>query len=575
MSTSTMPTSHCPSCGQYVGPHEACPYCGAHLTGRTSIRAVKIAATLLATVGLAVLWFAATHAEVPTIEIGQTGATMNMAYVRLEGHCTRAPSYDPESDYLSFWIEDDTGEIRVSAYRAETRQVIAEGRVPALGDLVEVAGTLRVREDFLSLTINVPEQLEITRAQPVERQIGTIVPEDQYLRVRVRGQVREVYKPYEGLMLITVRDETGSIPVAVSEDLVALSGISPTLSFSTSQPVEVVATVSLYGDTPQLVPASLADVVSLSQPVPVAVEKQMGELTAAEVGELVVVRGAVTGVDPFSSGVKLTLDDGTGALVVLLWQSVYDVPPDAAASALDVGAEVQVQGEISQYRGELELIPELAEDVRVLAVAPPPAETPIGALTASDVGRVVTLRGTLGPPVPFSSGVKFILDDGGGQITLLLWTNVAEDAPKELGAGTQVIVTGQVAEYRGELELVPRNGNEIEVTGTSATPPSTPAPPLEIEARAIGDVTAADVGTTLLLEGTLGEMEIFSAGVKFPLDDGTGTIILLLWQDVYDTIPDADRLVAGVGVEVTGEIEEYRGDLEIIPEADGVWVIGD
>ena len=152
MGTPTMATSHCPSCGQYVGPHEACPYCGAHLTGRTSIRAVKIGAILLATVGLALLWFAAIHAEVPTIEIGQTGATMNMAYVRLEGHYTRAPSYDPESDYLSFWIEDDTGEIRVSAYRAETRQIIAEGRVPALGDLVEVAGTLRVREDLLSLT---------------------------------------------------------------------------------------------------------------------------------------------------------------------------------------------------------------------------------------------------------------------------------------------------------------------------------------------------------------------------------------------------------------------------------------
>ncbi|RLC57939.1 MAG: hypothetical protein DRI80_14400, partial [Chloroflexota bacterium] len=239
--------SHCPSCGRYVGPYEACPYCGARLTGRTPIRVVKIAAIVLATVGLAVLWLAATRAEVPLIQIGQAGATMNMAYVRLEGHCTRAPTYDPESDYLSFWIEDDTGEIRISAYRAETRRIIEQGRVPALGDLVEVAGTLRVREDFLSLTINVPEQLKVTRAEPADRDIGTIVPEDQYLRVRVRGQVRDIYEPYHGLTLITVRDATGSIPVAVSEDLIALSGVTPTLT--TGQPVEVVATVSLYGDT--------------------------------------------------------------------------------------------------------------------------------------------------------------------------------------------------------------------------------------------------------------------------------------------------------------------------------------
>ncbi|HEY68766.1 MAG TPA: hypothetical protein G4N97_10920 [Thermoflexia bacterium] len=564
--------SHCPSCGRYVGPYEACPYCGARLTGRTPIRVVKIAAIVLATVGLAVLWLAATRAEVPLIQIGQAGATMNMAYVRLEGHCTRAPTYDPESDYLSFWIEDDTGEIRISAYRAETRRIIEQGRVPALGDLVEVAGTLRVREDFLSLTINVPEQLKVTRAEPADRDIGTIVPEDQYLRVRVRGQVRDIYEPYHGLTLITVRDATGSIPVAVSEDLIALSGVTPTLT--TGQPVEVVATVSLYGDTPQLVPASVADIVPLSEPVHIAVEKQIGELTTADAGQLVVVRGTVTEVDPFSSGVKYTLDDTTGSIIVLLWQSVYDALPDP--TALDVGAEVQVQGEVSQYRGELELVPELAEDVQILAAAAPPAETTIGALTTADVGRMVTLRGTLGQPEPFSAGVKFLLDDGTGQIILLLWSNVAESAPDGLGAGAQVVVTGEVSEYRGELELIPRNAGEIRVTGAGEAPipaPTPSPPPTEAEARAIGDVTSADVGQTLTLVGTLGEPQTFSKGIKFPLDNGTGTIILLLWQNVYDAIPDADLLVAGAQVEVVGRIDEYRGDLEIIPEADGVKVI--
>jgi len=578
----TSTTSHCPSCGRYVGPHAACPYCGAHLTGRTSIRVVKIAAVLLATVGIAALWLAATRAQVPLIQIGQAGATMNMAYVRLEGHCTQAPTYDPASDYLSFWIEDDTGEMRVSAYRAETRQIIAEGRVPALGDLVEVAGTLRVREDFLALTLNVPEQLKITRAEPVEREIGSIAPEDQFLRVRVRGQVREVYEPYDGLTLITVRDESGAIPVAVSADLVALSGLTPTLS--AGQPVEVVATVSLYGDTPQLVPASTADIVAPVQPVAAAVEKWIGELTTSDVGRLVIVRGGVVQVESFSTGVKLTLDDGTGEVVALLWQSLYDGLPGGAAAdcanPLDVGAEIQVQGEVSQYRGELELIPELAEDVQLLVAAPPPAETNIGALTLADVGRVVTLRGTLGLPDPFSAGVKFLLDDGAGQLTLLLWSNVFESAPAGLEAGAQVVVTGEIAEYRGELELVPRNGGEIEVSGAggaiptpASAPTPTPTPEAKVEAQPIGDVTAADVGQTLTLEGALGPPETFSAGVKFSLDDGTGTIILLLWQNVYDAIPDAGRLVEGATVRVTGEIEEYRGDLEIIPEADRVMII--
>jgi DNA/RNA endonuclease YhcR with UshA esterase domain len=221
-----------------------------------------------------------------------------------------------------------------------------------------------------------------------------------------------------------------------------------------------VAAISLYGDRPQLVPASVADILPLGQAVPIAAEIQIGQLTTADVGRLTVVRGTVAKVDAFSSGVKVTLDDGSGTVVALLWQSVYDALPGEAA--LDVGAEVEVQGEVSQYRGKLELIPELAQDVRVLAAAPLSAETKIGAMTAADVGRVVTVRGTLGPAA------------------------------------------------------------------------------------------------------------VFSKGVKFPLDDGTGTIILLLWQNVYDDIPNADRLVTGARVEVVGRIDEFRGTLEIIPEADGV-----
>jgi len=96
--------SHCPSCGRYVGPYHACPYCGARLTGRISIRVVKIVVILLATVGLVALWFAATRAGVPLIQIQAAGATMNMAYVRLQGRCTRTPSYDPRGETLGFWI---------------------------------------------------------------------------------------------------------------------------------------------------------------------------------------------------------------------------------------------------------------------------------------------------------------------------------------------------------------------------------------------------------------------------------------------------------------------------------------
>jgi DNA/RNA endonuclease YhcR with UshA esterase domain len=275
--------------------------------------------------------------------------------------------------------------------------------------------------------------------------------------------VRSIYEPYDGLTLITLRDGTGEIPIAVSEDLVALSGALPTgklpagklPALSPGQIVEVVAAVSLYGDTPQLVPASVADIVVLGESVRVVAEKPIGELSADDVGQRVIVRGSVIEVDAFSSGVKFTLDDGSGTVILLLWQDVYDALPDPAA--LGVGAETWVQGELSEYEGELEVIPELAEDVQVVTAAPAPSATEIGALTSADVGRVVTLRGTLGERETFSSGVRFQLDDGSGTIILLLWQNVYDEVADadRLTAGERVEVTGQIEEYRGALEITP------------------------------------------------------------------------------------------------------------------------
>ena len=607
--------SHCPSCGRYVGPYEACPYCGARLAGRTSIRAVKIAAILLATVGLAALWLAAMRAQVPLIQIGQAGATMNMAYVRLQGRCTRAPSYDPHSETLSFWIEDDTGEMYVSAYRAETRQIVAEDRVPALGDRVEVAGTLRMREDFLSLTVNVPAQLQVTHAEPVERAIGTIGPEDQYERVRVRGQVRDVYEPYEGLTLITVRDETGAIPIAVSEELVALSmagwkacptPISLTLP-TTGQSVEVVAAVSLYGDTPQLVPASVADVVPLDQPVPVAAEKQIGDLSTADVGRLASVCGTVTEVDPFSAGVKVALDDATGVVTVLLWQSLYDALPDLAA--LDVGAEVQALGEVSLYRGELELLPELAEDVQILATAVAPAETtvgawmpaedetalpltptprihtpapieastptpsptpaetptpvveltPIEAITAARVGQEVTVEGIVVGAASLPSGFKFTLDDGTGRVVLLMWHEVYDDCwdAAEISLGARVRATGEVGQYEGELQVQPDFGGDVKaIEGTTA----------QATWREIGSLSSSDEGQRVTIEGEVIRVEGLRSAAKVFVSDGTGEIVVFLWRTVLDRIANNTALgTPGSRARVVGIVEVYRGNLQVTP----------
>jgi DNA/RNA endonuclease YhcR with UshA esterase domain len=104
----------------------------------------------------------------------------------------------------------------------------------------------------------------------------------------------------------------------------------------------------------------------------------------------------------------------------------------------------------------------------------------------------------------------------------------------------------------------------IPTTSTTTTDPA----PAAVQGT-INQLSLISVGQRLILEGTLITAEDFSAGKRFTLDDGTGTITLLLWQELVDTLPDPNQLTPGTRVRVTGTIEEFNAGLEIIPASAG------
>ncbi len=582
--------THCPSCGRYVGPYETCPYCGARQAPRLSLRAVKGAALLLATIGLALLWVAATHLPLPRISIQQASATMNFAYVEIAGQVVRGPTYNPDSRSLSFTVADDTGEMRVWAFRDVVEDLRAAGRIPGLGDRVTVAGTLRVREEDVSLTLNAPDHLKVTRPEAEERTVGSITAADALRRVRVRGQVWDVREPYSGLILITLRDATGAIDLAVDSSLRYLTGDFPPPDKGRS--LEVTATVSLYRDTPQLVPPSVGDIVLLKETVPVAEKRPIGTLSAADEGRLVTVQGAVRQAEPFSAGYRLLLEDDTGSVVILLWQDLYRALPDP--SSLRADAELEVTGEVSRYRDTLEVVPVRPRDVVLLTspspmpptptatpkpwltltptqsptpepspTPPPPTPTPvpitpIGRLS-EHMGQEVTVEGRVVSAASLSRGFKFTLDDGTGQVVLLLWLNVYDDCrdARKINIGARVRATGTVGTYENELQIVPDWGRQVKAL--QAASPSAPA-------RQVASITAADEGQRVMIEGTVARIEKGESHIRLFVHDGSGEILVFLWPNIYERIPNRDRLdTPGTPVQVVGTVKIYKGTLEVVP----------
>ncbi len=480
------PKASCPSCGRFTGPLNSCPYCGARRQGRLSMQGIKIAALIIATLGLALLWNAARNTPIPTLSIAAAQSAQNMAYIRLEGQVSRPIQYDPQNNSLVFWISDDENEARIAAYEKTAAALIAAGKIPAPGDLIRVAGTLRVREELLTLTINTPDHLELSRLEPFDINIKALTTSNAGQRVHISGQAGKISRPYAGLILLEVADDTDKITAALYENILPLTG--PFITPQPGQEVEITGSVTVYHDSPQIVPAAAADLAwgATPTPTPTATPTHLptpthqptplntptptltptatprptpayfalNGITAADAGTKTRVRGQIVELDGFKGGVKATLEDSSGRILVILWDSCYKGLPDP--TAFDIGATVDIAGEIQLYEGTLELVPADSRQVRVIQPAPEIPWMAINTLTTADQGRVVRLRGVLGEPQPFSAGTRITLDDGTGSITIILWHNLVAGLSQPPAAGQTIEIVGRLSLYREQLQITPR-----------------------------------------------------------------------------------------------------------------------
>jgi len=242
----------------------------------------------------------------------------------------------------------------------------------------------------------------------------------------------------------------------------------------------------------------------------------LGQISSDDIGQTLQISGQITDAFAFSHGWKYRLEDGSGTVFLLLWQNLYDQLE--YTNRLSVGAQVSARGIVSEYLGSLEIVPQVPSDL---------------AVTLSEEGISTELTPTAAVTTPIAAGT----------------------IPTATASAVDVIAASQTP-TSVSLET-PHLG-----PSPSRTAPPTPA----LETRAIGEISDSDVGNSLsIARAKVSHVDHFSAGIKYTLDDGTGTIILLVWQNVLEEISVRHAIVPGSQVRVAGRIEEYQGDLEIIP----------
>ena len=157
----------------------------------------------------------------------------------------------------------------------------------------------------------------------------------------------------------------------------------------------------------------------------------------------------------------------------------------------------------------------------------------------------------------FSQGFKFTVADETGRITLLMWHNVYDDcwAANVLNVGATVVATGEIGRFEGELQIVPNWGGSVTVNDPAyayATP------------QQISNLPNV-MGQRAMIEGNIIDTFTNEQFTKLQVDDGTGTVEIFVWKNVWDRIGIRDQLTIGSHVKAVGVVGEYNGAIQIQP----------
>ena len=134
------------------------------------------------------------------------------------------------------------------------------------------------------------------------------------------------------------------------------------------QSVKVIGTVTKFEDTPQIAVRRGADITPLQEGVALAKFVPLRSITEAERGQVGAHAGRDRRGDAGRQEHQTHAHRQDQRLTVLIWPDVWAALPQAD---LQPGAQLNVQGEVSVFRGDLEIVPELVSDLEVRSAPRP------------------------------------------------------------------------------------------------------------------------------------------------------------------------------------------------------------
>lgn len=188
----------------------------------------------------------------------------------------------------------------------------------------------------------------------------------------------------------------------------------------------------------------------------------IGSLDNNFVGLKVAVSGQVVDLREHQDGhLFLKLRDDSGGVVTVPIFSRVRAEMRESVELLDI---VEVSGEVTLYRGELEVIPEGASDVKVVHTAP----VKLSEISEENAGTPVKVQGTIVErEVADRGNLLLTLREDGGQITVFVPYWITDNGIPELRVGNTIRIDGWLQIYGGRLELRVTNASHLHLAEAS------------------------------------------------------------------------------------------------------------
>ena len=491
---------NCPSCGRFVGAVTKCPYCGAKVEKRMSLVAIRWAAVLLSTIGLALLFLMAKYREIPVVKLGEVKATMNFAQIRVEGVAESDARTFRTGGGMGFNFTDGTGTIMVFISQKQAQEMVERNLVPKAGDQVSFAGGLNISDDKSSMRLLSVDEFQLVRAPAATLRLADVSTDLKGSSVTVEGKVMDLFPPpadSKRPYALKLQDASGEqtinfwqteydqiankdvlvgayvrarvsvaayqdklqLKLASGQDLEILDG--PPAAETFASPAQKAAATFRQQAAPAPAPRDFSRGRSVA-----STSLSVSAVTPALKGQTVRVRGRVESVKAPQEGTKqpfaVVLRDGDATLRATYWSNadaVISVKPSP-------GALFELEGVVEVYKDRPQLQVESGYKVKLVDDTPASAPAvdvskavPVSAITAAELGQTRTVRGTLGAPRALRGGVAYALTDDSGTIDLVLWESIIPaEVLDALAEGVQVAAIGEVKEFEGKLQVTAASG---------------------------------------------------------------------------------------------------------------------